>query len=129
MKSCSGCSIDEASDQLTCTKCTKNCGAQVLAATTFSACESKAWGNDGGALVCEDVPPGPYLRTCDECSQSDGMLACKCFKSDGSSVSASKKVEDCKHVGRFDNKDGQLVCDENAPAETRNEDATQKREL
>ena len=101
----------------------------MLAATTFSACESKAWGNDGGALVCEDVPPGPYLRTCDECSQSDGLLACKCFKSDGSSVSASKKVEDCKHVGRFDNKDGQLVCDENAPAETRNEDATQKREL
>ena len=35
---------------LKCTKCTKPCGAQVESLTSFSACTSKAFGNDAGKV-------------------------------------------------------------------------------
>eukprot|EP00802_Teleaulax_amphioxeia_P027237 Tamp_28521.p1 GENE.Tamp_28521~~Tamp_28521.p1 ORF type:complete len:129 (+),score=3.73 Tamp_28521:127-513(+) len=77
--SCSGCSIDDGADMLKCTKCTKTCGAQIESSIAFSSCGSSAFGNNGGKLVCEDLPPGPYLRSCNNCNKGeDGNLSCVC---------------------------------------------------
>jgi len=56
-------------DMLKCTKCTKTCGAQIESSIAFSSCGSSAFGNNGGKLVCEDLPPGPYLRSCNNCNK------------------------------------------------------------
>eukprot|EP00802_Teleaulax_amphioxeia_P022967 Tamp_23479.p2 GENE.Tamp_23479~~Tamp_23479.p2 ORF type:complete len:126 (-),score=8.70 Tamp_23479:525-902(-) len=113
--SCSGCSIDDGADMLKCTKCTKTCGAQIESSIAFSSCGSSAFGNNGGKLVCEDLPPGPYLRSCNNCNKGeDGNLSCVCTGGGGQRVDTRIGIASCPS-GRFDNQEGKLVCEGSTP--------------
>mmetsp|Transcript_30854 Transcript_30854/g.45135 ORF Transcript_30854/g.45135 Transcript_30854/m.45135 type:complete len:127 (-) Transcript_30854:155-535(-) len=114
--SCSGCSIDDQTDTLKCTKCSKACGAQIESSIPFGSCGSKSFGNDGGSLQCDDLPAGNYLRSCESCNKgSDGHLSCSCMGSDGKKIDTRIKLDACAN-GQFDNTDGQLVCGGGADA-------------
>lgn len=93
-----------------CSKCTKGCGAQIESKINFSGCPSKSFGNDGGNLVCDDLPSGDYLRSCQNCNKGeDGSLSCSCEAGGGKRIDTRVAISSCSG-GKFDNIDGQLVC-------------------
>jgi len=103
---------------LSCSHCTKPCGAKVLSNLVLADCpEGSVIGNDQGALVCppahgEDIPDGTYKDSCAGCAVSEGTLTCTtCARAEGTppTQEASFVLGTCERVG---NTDGQLVCDD-----------------
>jgi len=115
---CSGCSIDDQEEWLSCTKCAKPCGAKIPASVNYRDCESKYFANNDGELRCEILPPGRYLASCENCQQMDiddaQVLSCKCYSGLGHEVAANIRLDACSS-GRFDNWNGNLVCEGQVP--------------
>ena len=69
-----------------------------------------AFANRGGQLVCEDVPPGEYLRSCKNCRKEGDFLHCDCRNSAGYNKATSYDLR--KSCASFGNADGELTCDD-----------------
>lgn len=126
--SCSGCAVDDEADVLSCTKCTKPCGAKVRSSIKFSECPSAAFGNNGGALSCEDLPGGTYLRSCRNCQKIADELHCTCPSAEfqGGKQSSIRLREDC---GNIINNNGELRCEGDADAAAAASAETTRQEL
>mmetsp|Transcript_36079 Transcript_36079/g.85433 ORF Transcript_36079/g.85433 Transcript_36079/m.85433 type:complete len:123 (-) Transcript_36079:397-765(-) len=115
MGSCSGCSIDDQEGMLVCAKCAQagQGSTKVRSTIRIEDCPHMAFSNRGGQLVCEDVPPGEYLKSCKNCRKEDGHLHCDCRNSAGYTKATSVQMrEDCT---QYSNSEGELTCEGDAP--------------
>ena len=65
------------------------------------------FGNDSGSLTCENLPVGPYLKSCKKCSKSEEELRCFCSNSNGQAMETTIPLKACESFG---NNDGALAC-------------------
>ena len=80
------------------------CGAAALAVSTL------AWMDVSAAAG--ELPRGSWTQSCSNASMSGPDLRATCSKIDGSSITTSRNVIECRKPVTLSNIDGQLTCDQ-----------------
>jgi len=101
---CEGCRV--VGTDLVCNDCANAVGSTFVRPIHADACIY--FGNTKGQLVCEELPPGDYKRTCEWCElKSETVMTCD--RCDGSEGLQMVEITDCAMVS---NQGGKLICTE-----------------